>query len=194
MTTNRRRGLLRQRVFWGGLASGLIVGILGTVLGLVALGPHGAAPRPAATPGDLTMTMDDALLTTGMRLSLTNVQSQLPFTVSNVAATTKAGDDIELSADGPSLIPGVLGATHLLLEVAPQVHNGALQFHILSSQLGGLTLPDFLNSLIESSMDSQFAAFGHGAITKSLAYVLVNVKTQANALIVTANVTETHTP
>src|SRR5450631_3662832 len=93
----------QRGLFYGSLVSGIIIGFVIAAIGLVVLGSHGALPKniSQAKAGNITISMDDPLLTAGMRLALKRNQNQLPFTVSNVAAQTQAGDRVILNVDTP---------------------------------------------------------------------------------------------
>lgn len=185
---DQRPRFYRQRSFYGGIAIGLILVPL-LVLLITWLGaPHSqAAAPPTVTSGDMTITMNDDLLTTGMRMALQREQGKLPFTVSHVTASTKTGDHVELDADGPSLLGSA--PISMMVTMAPRITSqGQLDFQITDVQFAGLDVSFFglTNAALESTLNNQFSDLGQGNLVKGLNYQLLDVHTDNGALIITA--------
>ncbi len=180
--TIKPRRQRRWGFFIGGLASGVVVGVVAALMVsfLTVKAAHDAKTMP---PGNVTITMQDNLMTAGMRVALSRVQNKLPFTITGVSAVTKPGDDVELTATGQPLLGAITPS--LTIAMSPQITNGQLDFHILS--INGLGLGPF-DSLIEQAMNDEFAGVAQGQLVKGLDYQLVDVRTVAGALIITAKV------
>jgi hypothetical protein len=174
----RRRTLL---ALLGGLAIGIVVGLTAAFVASFALG-HPTAKADAPRTGNFTISMQDNLLTEGMRLALQRVQGQLPFTIASVQAVTRQGDDIELTASGQQIL-GIVTPS-LTIALAPTVTNGQIDFRVLN--INGVSFNP-LNSVIESTLNDQFADLAHGSLVKGLDYQLEDVHTIAGALVVTAS-------
>lgn len=177
-----RKPFYRLGAFYGGLCLGLLLFPF-IFFALAVLTSHHAnqAAKPA-TSGNITITMDDALLTTGMRLALKRALTQLPalpFAVTNVAAKTHSGDTVDLTAD--------LGPINALIAISPQVSaDGKLDFQITHTDIGGLFSLDAFNSAFEAALNDQFSDVGSGNLVKGLDYQLVGVTTTEGTLVLTA--------
>jgi hypothetical protein len=178
----------RQKSFYGGIAIGIVLLPLLILLITWIGAPHGqAAAPPAVTSGDMTITMDDNLLTTGMRLALQREQSKLPFTISHVSAATQKGDHVELDADGPSLLGSA--PISMMVAMAPRITSqGQLDFQITDVQVAGIDVSFFglTNAALESALNDQFSDMGQGNLVKGLDYQLLDVRTDNGAMIITA--------
>ena len=176
-------------LFYGSLVAGIIVGFVIAGIGLVVLGSHGALPKniSQAKSGNITISMDDPLLTTGMRLALKRVQNQLPFTVSDVAAQTQAGDRVVLNVTTPGPVGINVGLKFVL---APTIDStGHIDFKVIETDVGPLNISFAVNSMIEDSLNQQFANFGQGELVQGLTYQLIGVSTTNAALVLNARLT-----
>jgi|GEM_PF-5241073 len=175
-----------RRPFWGGLAIGVVSGIIVTLLTVVFLAPHSSPTKAATTvnTGNFTITMSDALLTIGMRMALKKVQGQLPVTLSNPVAATQTNNRLNMNVDaiGPA---GLSIGVHFVF--SPKVStSGQLTFTVIDAQLGGLSIPG-VNGVIENALNQQFADFGKGQLN-GLQYQLTEAHTVSGSLIITAKV------
>jgi len=188
LTLDKSQRFFRQKSFYGGLAIGIILLPLLILLISWIGAPHGqAAAPPTVTSGDMTITMNDDLLTTGMRMALQREQSKLPFTVSHVTASTKTGDHVELDADGPSILGSA--PISMMVTMAPRITSqGQLDFQITDVQLAGIDVSFFglTNAALESTLNDQFSDLGQGHLVKGLDYQLLDVHTGNGALIIDA--------
>lgn len=176
----------KNRLWYGGLIPGLFIGFIIAVLGLVVFAPRAQQPKVAtATSGDITITMDDALMTTLMKYALLQEQSSIPFTIQDVAVVTHKGDEVQLTADGPSLLGQPVT---MKLVIGPVASKGKLTFNILETDISILVVPGFLDSLLEDAMNAQVADFGTGAINPNLNYEVEGVSTTNAGLSITAKV------
>jgi hypothetical protein len=196
----RRFAFLRQGAFYGGIVLGIIVLpalLIGVNWTLQRIHSHpSTGTATPVTSGNMTISLSDDLLTTGMRLGLQRVQDKIPFTIKDVAAKTQKGDSLELDADGPipSTIPvigGVLGGQLVSMSVtmAPVVDKtGHIDFKITQLSVVGLDASFFglSNTLLESTLNGQFSNVGDGSIVNGLNYQLLSVATAKGALLVTA--------
>ena len=184
--TPRPSRFYRQRVFYGGLIAGFVLfPLLIFVLGW-ALSHHTVAtPQPGPNSGNMTITLNDDVLTLGMTMGLARVKSQVPFQVTNTQVVTKVGDHIEMHADG-NFGPIVIGMDMTMGAVVDG--TGHLTFQIKAISAGGadLSLFGFTNARIEDAMNQQFADLGSGSIVQGLRYQLTSVSTIDGALVVSA--------
>jgi hypothetical protein len=179
----KSRFFLRQGVFYGGMATGFFLVPLVIFLLLLLIVHGGNAPRNSqVTSGNMTITMNDDLLSTGMSIGLAH--AGLPFQVTNVQAHSKAGDSLELDAS----VPTAFGTATMTMTLAPQIDTtGHLDFQIKAIQFNGgdLSLGGLTNQLIEMALNSQFSNLGSGSVIKGLNYQLVDVHTNDGSLVVT---------
>lgn len=179
------RFFLRQGIFYGGMATGffLVPLVLFLVLLLIVRGGGTAAQRNTqVTSGNMTITMNDDVLTTGMSIGLN--RAGLPVQVTNVQVHSKAGDDVELSAT----IPTAIAPQAFQITMAPQIDTtGQLDFKITAIHLNGgdASLWGLSEQILEMALNSQFSDLGRGAVIKGLNYQLLDVHTDDGALVVT---------
>jgi hypothetical protein len=185
----KRTQFFRQRSFYGGLVAGIfLLPVLFILVSVIGAHFHAAAKTPPqVTSGNMTISMDDNLLTAGMRMALVREQGKLPFTVTHVTAVTHAGDNIDVNADGPSL----LGSAPISMQMAlgPRIDSkGHIDFQIVSVHIAGIDVGLFglTNSVLESALNDQFSDLGQGDLVKGFSYQLLDVHTNNGALIVTA--------
>ncbi|MBA3822816.1 MAG: hypothetical protein H0X24_02785 [Ktedonobacterales bacterium] len=184
--TPRPARFYRQRVFYGGLIAGFVIfPLLVFALGWVLSHHVAATPKPGPDSGNMTITLDDDVLTLGMTMGLARVKSQVPFEVTNTRVTTKVGDHIEVHADG-NFGPIVIGMDMTLGTVVDATGHLAFQIKAISAAGADLSLFGFTNARIEDALDQQFADLGSGSFVKGLSYQLTNVRTEAGALVVSA--------
>jgi hypothetical protein len=190
----KRTHFFQQRTFYGGVVAGIV--LVPVVITLITvIGAHfrpTVKTPPAVTSGDMTISMDNDLLTAGMRMALVREQSKLPFTISHVTAVSHAGDDIDLSADGPS----ILGSAPISMQVGlgPRIDSqGNIDFQIKSVHLAGIDVSFFglTNSVLESALNEQFSNLGKGDLVRGFSYQLLDVHTEEGALIVTTKLNQT---
>jgi hypothetical protein len=182
------RFFLRQGAFYGGMATGFFLVPLVIFLLLVLLVHTGDPPRNTqVTSGNMTITMNDDVLSTGMSIGL--AQAGLPFQVTNVQAHSKAGDSLELDAS----VPTALGTPTMMITLAPQIDtSGHLDFQVKAIAFNGgdISLGGLTNQIIEMALNSQFSNLGSGTIIKGLNYQLVDVHTIDGALVVTTRLSQ----
>ncbi len=187
----RRKRFFQQRLFIGGAVAGLLLGVVLTAIGLIVLGPHYSVPQSTknAHAGNMTISMDDPLLSAGMRIALKREQSKLPFPINDASAQTQPGDHIDLIVDVPTPV-GITAQARFGL--SPTIDNtGHIHFKVVSVNLGGIEVGFAVNGIIENALDQQFADFGEGQLVQGLNYQLVGVSTTDSALVVTARLTST---
>jgi hypothetical protein len=182
-----RKPFFRTGAFYGGIVVGIILlPLLLFLFGAILANRSAPAPQQA-TSGNITITLNDDLLTTGMQLALKKALTQLPplpFAVTNVKAATHAGDDIELSAN--------LGPTDMKVSFAPTVTaDGNLDFKITHTEVaGGFIDLDAFNGVFEAALNDQFSDAGSGRLVKGLDYQLQSVHTIDGSLILNAKLYE----
>jgi hypothetical protein len=165
------------------LTLGVVLGIIATLVIQIFFINHPTSANNTPATGDLiTISMNDALLTTGMRLAIQREQSKLPVQLNNINAVTHDGNQLDLNASAPTIANINVSVSFTL---SPSVNKGKLNFHVVDAQLGGLSLPGISN-IIESVLNDQFADFGQGQLVQGLNYQLIDVHTNKNALLVTA--------
>lgn len=177
-----RKPFYRMGTFYGGLVLGIFLFPFIFFALAVLSSHHTNQAAKAVTSGNITITMDDALLTTGMRIALKRTLTQmpaLPFAVTNVIAKTHPGDVVDLTAD--------LGPINVLIALSPQVTStGKLDFQITHTDVGGLFSLDAFDSALEGALNDQFADVGSGNLVKGLDYQLIAVNTTVGNLVLTA--------
>jgi hypothetical protein len=148
------RRIRRQFQFvW--LLGGLALGVVFTLLALVVLTPQRDFAAPASTGGgDLTITMDDAYLTSAVRTSLSH--AKLPVTVSHVRAHALAGNMVEIGGD-VTLLPG-LPPRPMTARMALNVVDHKVAVTMLSSTLGGLQMPSPVLDGMQKALNAQLGA------------------------------------
>ncbi len=195
--TYRGRRFYRQGSYYGGIATGIGLLIVLPILALFLIGHLHQHTRTTATPGvtvlgtvhgTATITLDDPLMTTGMALGLQRAALQFPapFTnvpFTNVAVTTKAGHDIDLTAD--AVVVGLpVNLIHITL--GPQITaDGHLDFKVLA--IYGVDLGP-VDQLIENAINAQFATVGQGQLVKGFSYALTDVHTIDDGLVITSQI------
>lgn len=187
----RPKRFYQRGLFYGSLVTGIILGFVIAAIGLAVLGTHGALPKniSQAKSGNITISMDDALLTTGMRLALQRNQNQLPFTVSNVVAQTQTGDRVVLNVTTPGPVGITVGLKFVL---APTIDSTShIDFKVVETDVGPLNISFAVNQMIEQSLNQQFANFGQGELVQGLTYQLIGVSTTNTALVLNAKLTTT---
>jgi hypothetical protein len=184
--TARRSRFYRQRVFYGGLFAGFLLFPLIIVTLGWALSHHtAAATKLGPNSGNMSITLNDDVLTLGMTLALGRVKSQIPFIVTNTKATTKVGDHIELHADGNFGVL-IIGIDMTLGAVVDSTGHLTFQIKAISAAGTDLSLFGYTNARIEDALNQQFADIGNGSVVRGLRYQLTNVHTEAGALVVSA--------
>jgi hypothetical protein len=187
----RRKRFFQQRLFIGGAVAGLLLGIVLTTIGLAVLGPHDSIPQNAKNShaGNMTISMDNPLLSAGMRLALKREQNKLPFPISDASAQTVKGDHIDLIVDVPTPV-GITAQARFGL--SPTINNkGQIDFKVVSVNLGGIEVGFAVSGIVEDALNQQFADFGQGQLVQGLDYQLIGVSTTDSALVVTARLTST---
>lgn len=183
-----KRPFFRQGSFYGGLLVGaILLPLLLVAASLVSAHNAPAKQNPPITSGNITISLSDQMLATGMRLALARAQDQIPFTITNVTATSTAGNHLALSADGPSLLNVV--PTSLRMTFAPTIDKtNHLDFVVLDSQITvGLGVPlDAFNDMVRGLLNDQFTDLSQGHVAKGLDYELLDCHTVDGALVVTA--------
>jgi hypothetical protein len=138
-----------------------------------------AGPRPASVPaptgvGHVTVTVDDAYLTTAVRQAVGSVP--VVNGVSDLAAHAEPGDKMLLS--------GTSNGAPVSVTLQPQLSNGALSVHVASSRIGGLPLPGFVDGQAESAINSQLATLSQSALSGTH-YVVTSVSTTSGHIVLT---------
>lgn len=188
----KRTLLLLQPSLYIGLICGIIITVLGGLLATLILSSHGSTFTPskgATTGGNVTIALDQNALDLGVHLAVKQVQPQLPFTVTSVSTNLRTGDEMDVTVVGEPIL-GI--APNLLVTLAPAVAaDGTLDFHVQQVRLVGLNLSlgGAVNQTIEQAINQQFAGYSRGSLEDGLQYQLLDVRTTANALILTARLT-----
>lgn len=157
MATYSGRSMHKSRsLLWGfgGLLAGLVLGVLLILVGLVTLAPRPqqAAPTTTSESNGISVSIDDAYLTQMLSSEISN--TALPIRLSNLQAEILPAGQVKLSGDARGLLPV---DTHLAAITEIQVQSGQLRMHILSAQVGGLTLPTAITDALERTMNSKLA-------------------------------------
>ncbi len=187
------RPFFRHGTFYGGLAAGFVLfPIFIAGLAWVLTHHHTASAAGNVTSGNVTITLNDDVLTIGMRMGLLQVQNQLPFTLKNVIATTSPGDTITLHADGPSII----GSDPIGMDVilSPTVNSkGRIDFRVTDLTVAGIDVSLFglTTTALENALNQQFSDVGQGALINGLSYQLAGVHTIKGALVLNATLSQT---
>lgn len=200
----QRRRFFQQRVFYGGLFTGIILLpalLISANWLLIRIHTH-TQNSATVTAGNMTFALSDDVLSIGMRLALQKVQTQSHFTVSHMTVTTQKGDAIQLNADGTVNQVPVFGSLPATLSVTfgPVVDKtGHIDFRVLQLSIMGIdaSLFGLTNTILENTLNNQFSDVGQGSLVKGLDYQLVDVHTDTGALLVTAKLyqaTPTVTP
>lgn len=197
----QRRPFFRQRSFYGGILTGIIVVPLffisfNQILLHIRNTSHHA---PQVTSGNMIISLNDDLMTTGMTLALQRIQKQSRFTVAHLTVTTQKGDSIQMNADGTLNQVPVIGSVPGTLSVTmnPVIDStGHIDFQITQLSVIGIdaSLWGLANTLIEQTLNDQFSDLGQGSVLKGLDYQLLNVHTENGALVVTAKLSPVATP
>jgi hypothetical protein len=187
-----RRPFFKQGSFYGGLVAGFALFPL-LIAGTAWIFTHHAAASAASTAssGNVTIQVNDDVLTIGMRAGLLQVQNQLPFTLKNVTAKTSAGDTIALHADGPSIV----GSAPIGMDVtlSPTVNNkGQIDFRVTDLMVAGIDVSLFglTTTALENTLNQQFSNLGQGSLVNGLTYQLENVHTIKGALVLNAKLVQ----
>jgi hypothetical protein len=181
--------LFHQRAFYTGGGCAILVALLAVFLVALLFGLGGASPpatTQAVTAGNFTATVDDDLLTLGVRQGLGRVKDQLPFTVKNVMVSTQAGDEIDVAGDGDPIL-GVI-TPHVTVTIAPAIAAGKLDFRVTRIQVFGLNASPggSINRALEDALNQQFGNLSQGKILSGLNYQILAVHTTTSALVLTA--------
>lgn len=138
----------------GGLLIGLVIGVLGTLLGLYLLAPHpqAASPDASETSGEIGISIDDIYLTQVLADAMSN--DALPIHLSDIQAEIQPGNLIKLSgvASGQFPISAPLVATAQL-----RLQSGKPTIHFLNAQVGGLPLPGSITTALEGPINTRLA-------------------------------------
>lgn len=196
-----KRHFYRQGTYYGGIATGLALAICLPLITLFIIGhlhttkghPRGTAPttQNGAINGTATITLDDALMTSGMAAGLQQASARFPapFTsipFTNVTVTTKAGHDVEVSADAE--IVG-LPVNVVQISFGPQIDStGHLDFKVLS--IYGLNIGP-VDQIIEDQINAQFTNIGQGQLVKGFSYKLTEVHTVVGGMVITSQISGT---
>lgn len=128
--------------------------------------------------GNVTLDLDEALLTIFLRLGLAQAQKQLPFQVKQIAATISL-DGLELAA-GPARIT-----------LQPVIDDaGQIDLRITSAKLASFSLPAALHGLLNAIVNERVNALLSGLVMQGLRPRLLEVRTRTGALVVTAMLSE----
>lgn len=169
----------RQLALWGcgGLVAGLIIGIVVTVFGLVVFAPQprAATPNPAATAGDLTITMDDVYLTQVVNSAVS--QASLPISLNNIQVEIQPNNQVTMSGHARTFVPG---GSQLVAIAQIGAQSGAPTLHILSANIGGLTLPATVTRALELAINAQLSEQTQGLLPQG--YVITGVSTTEHHL------------
>ena len=196
-----RRPFFRQRSFYGGILTGIILlPLLFISVNQILLHIHNTSHSAATvTSGNMTISLSDDLMTTGMTLALQRVQKQSRFTVAHLTVATHKGDNIQVNADGTVNQVPILGSVPATLSItlSPVIDaTGHIDFQVTQLTVMGIdaTLWGLTNTLIEQTLNDQFSTFGQGSVIKGLEYQLLSVQTDTGALVVTAKLSPVATP
>jgi hypothetical protein len=128
--------------------------------------------------GNVTLEMDEALLTIFLRLGLAQAQKQLPFQVKQVAAT--------ISGEGLELVAGLAR-----ISLQPDIDAaGKIDLRIKTAKLAGFALPTMLHGLLNAIVNERVNALLSGLVTQGLRPRLLSVRTRTGALVVVAALSE----
>ncbi len=130
--------------------------------------------------GNVTIEIDDALLTIFLRMGLARAQAQaqLPFSIKQITATIDAGG-VEL----------VAGPARVTLQPALDA-AGRIDLRITTAKMGALGLPGFLYGLLNSIINDRVNQLLSGLVMQGLRPRLLDVRTRGRALVVTAELAE----
>ncbi|SRR5579875_230340 len=183
----------RQRRHWAlsaffhvlGLLVGVALGVVLTVGYLVWLTPSAQPTLPntsAATgPGTISITVDDAFLTTVTQTAISSANTPVPIT--NVHAHILAGDSIVITGQTPPIF--FFGPGHFSATAQPVAHNGRLGVHLIKGSLGGINAPTQVLKLIEANINQQLGGTAFAPIIGNTQYVVVGVTTTAGHMTLT---------
>ena len=187
-----RGRFFRQPAFYGGIALGVALVVLGGLLAVVLINLPGNGARPSSTvpqTGNVTIAIDQQALDMGMHLAIKQAQPQLPFTVTGVSTTLQGGDEIDVTIDGQPVF-GITPA--VLIKLSPMIaSDGTLDFQVQQVQLNNLNLSlgSAVNQELEQAINQQFAGYGRGNLGDSFHYQLLDVRTTSSALVLIAQIT-----
>jgi uncharacterized protein YpmS len=186
----QHKNFLGQRAFYGGVILGiLLVLVAGLVAELVFSSQNQSASVPAPQSGNVTIDINQQALDLGMQLALKQVQPQLPFTITSISTTLRAGDEVDVTINGQPIL-GITPAA--IINLSPVVaSDGSLDFRVQQVQLSNLNLSlgSAVDQAIEQAINQQFSSYGRGDLVNGLHYQLVDVRTTTNSLILTAQLT-----
>jgi hypothetical protein len=175
-SASRRGAAQPQRrlpaILW--LVCGALIGAILTI-GLLFL----AGPRPVSVPaptgvGHVTVTMDDAYLTSAVRQAVGSVP--VIGSVTNLTAHAEPGDQMLLS--------GTSNGAPLSITLQPLLSNGVVSVHVADAHIGGLPLPSFIDGQAESAINSQLATLSQSALSGTH-YVVTSVTTTSGHIVLT---------
>ena len=164
----------RRAAAWVWLVCGVIIGATLT-MGLLFL----AGPRPAPAPvqsgvGRVTVTVDDAYLTTAVGQAMASVP--VVGGATNLAAHAEPGDQILLS--------GTSGGAPVSMTLQPLASQGVLSVHVLDAHIGGMPLPGFVDGQAESAINSQINSLSQSTLAGTH-YTVTSVSTTSGHIILT---------
>jgi hypothetical protein len=185
-----------QRGGWyGTLALGLVIGIICT-LAIQIFGvthPLSATPPLANNDTVKTFVVDGSTVTPYIYNGFQQNKNNFPVQLNNMKVALLDGNILDIAAD----VPMILGLTaSILIQLSPRVENGNIQFHVVTLELGGLSIPGFSKN-IEDSVNSQINGYAQGQILastssgKTLAtihYQVIDFQIVKNAIKVTVKI------
>ncbi len=188
----RRTPLLRQPSLYIGLIVGIILAVLIGLLVTVLANSRTPVPKAGTTTsgaGIATLTLDQHAVNLAIQSAVKQVQPHLPFAVTSVSTTLRAGDVVDVNATGQP----IFGLTPTaVIALSPAVtSSGSLEFGVQQITVSGLdvSIDNSVNQAIEQAINQQFAGYGHGNLAEGLHYQLVDVSTTPTSLILTAELT-----
>lgn len=164
---------------------GALLGAVIAVAFLAFANPQPQATSPVAPGGgNVAVTVDDAFLTTALRVAFQ--QTRLPVQVRDASAHCVPGDRILVSGAADLPLLGVSAPVSMTLQ--PVVGHGHLTMRILSAHIGGLTLPATADAALERAVDAQLSGLGGAALggaPGAPTYALTGVTTADGQLTLT---------
>jgi uncharacterized protein YpmS len=174
-----RRQWLVGPLLWS--VTGVVVGVALTLAVLVWLAPSPPVAGPVATGrGDVAVTLDDTALTD---LTASGIaQANLPFQVTNVRAHIESGNAIQVTGDVPLL--GGLDTRQLSTTTRVAVENGQIVLHVERTGVGGLPLPQQVNSVLANALNARLASAMGSLSVGSSRYVVTSVSSRTGLMTI----------
>jgi hypothetical protein len=168
------RSISRWPVLW--VIGGVMLGIVLT-LGVLLLFPPKAIPLdPPSGTGDVSISIDDNFVKHQAVRGVSEVH--LPFGISDLKTHINAGNSISVSgviSGGP--FAGQFAATSQV-----GIANGALLSHLTSAQVGSITLPGWVTTLLDQAIDVQLDSSVAKLLPTSTGLVLSSITTTSGQL------------